>query len=560
MTISPEGTTPDDQQIPASAGADQVGPTPGNQPTEQISTEQISTEQNSTEQPTAQLPAVEAPQPTQPLLTHQQPPQQLPSQPMQQQPYAPPQPPIAPAQPVGWGHPAPVRPTPALNATAPNLATDPSADPFSLLNAYPPAGPTGQQEPTGTRTSTQTGSRRLWISVVGAAAAAALIASLGTAGLMAGVLGDNNNATTSSSSLATIGKARTDTAPVSGSTSDNPNWEKVSAAVAPSVVAIQVTTANGGAEGSGVIIDAAGHVLTNNHVVNGADSVQVTLSDGRLYKATIVGADSTTDLAVVQITDPPSDLAPAAMGDSGAVAVGEAVMAVGNPLGLANTVTTGIISALDRPVSASAESGTSVVVTNAIQIDAAINPGNSGGPLFDAQGRVIGITSSIATLSGGSGSQSGSIGLGFAIPINLAQNIAGQLVKSGTAEHAFLGVSLTDGNATASGTTRKGAVIQQVTSGSPADAAKLQVNDVVVAIDGSPVAGAESLTAYVRERAAGDTTKLTIVRDGKVLDVTVTLAAKAATVDQSSNSQQGGSGLGGSGQSGQNPLDPFNRG
>ncbi|MBC7551009.1 MAG: trypsin-like peptidase domain-containing protein [Cellulomonas sp.] len=513
-------------------------------PTEQLPVEQNPTEQLPVEQSTAQIPSAA---------------QQPAPRPYSGQPYGAQPQPAAPVLPLGGGHPAPGQPAVASNpaATSNSAATAnptaaPNSDPFALLHAYPPAAPVGPQ------TSTDVKPRRLWISVVGAAAAAALIASLGTAGLMAGVLGDND--TTTSSSLATIGTASTDTAPVSGSTSNNPAWEKVAAAVAPSVVAIQVTTAKGGGEGSGVVIDAAGHVLTNNHVVNGADSVQVTLSDGRLYKATIVGTDPTTDLAVVQITDPPSDLSPAALGDSGAVAVGEAVMAVGNPLGLANTVTTGIISALDRPVSASAESGSDVVVTNAIQIDAAINPGNSGGPLFDAQGRVIGITSSIATLSG-SGSQSGSIGLGFAIPINLAQNIAGQLVKSGTAEHAFLGVSLTDGDATADGTTRKGAVVENVTSGSPADKAKVQAGDVVVAIDRSPVAGAESLTAYVRERTAGDTTKLTLVRDGKVVDVTVTLAAKAAAVDQSSSGQgSSGSGSGGSRQNGQNPLDPFARG
>jgi len=332
--------------------------------------------------------------------------------------------------------------------------------------------------------------------------------------------------------------------PVAGLTSDDPDWERVAASVSASVVAIQVTTASGGGEGSGVIIDEAGHILTNNHVVSGAqnDTVQVTLTDGRLYEATVVGTDPSTDLAIVKINDTPDDLSPTALGDSDDVVVGAPVMAVGNPLGLANTVTTGIVSAVDRPVSASSSEMTSagdVVVTNAIQIDAAINPGNSGGPLFDAQGRVIGITSSIATLSSGS-SQSGSIGLGFAIPVNLAREVGQQLIEDGTAEHAFLGVSLSDGTATADDITRRGAVVEEVTAGSPAEAAELQTGDVIVAIDGDAVAGSESLTAYVRERQAGEEATLTVVRDGEALDVTVTLATRETAT--ASDGGQSGSG------------------
>ena len=511
---------PEDEQTPARAGADEVARTP--------------------DEPTQQIPAAQptdAGRPTQPgePFDAGQPTQQWPAQ---QQPA------------FGWGNPGPSQPateTPGEPATA-------HSDPFAVLGSYPPAA---DAAPGGAEARRRP--QRLWVSVVGAAAAAALIASFATAGLT-GAFDDNGGAATPSS-LATIGRSGTSAAPVAGSSTDNnPDWEKVAAAVSASVVAIQVKTASGGAEGSGVIIDAAGNVLTNNHVVAGAqnDTVQVTLGDGRLYKAKIVGTDPTTDLAVVRIAAPPSDLKPATFGDSGAAVVGEPVMAVGNPLGLANTVTTGIVSAVDRPVSASAETSSDTVVTNAIQIDAAINPGNSGGPLFDSRGRVIGITSSIATLSGGGSSQSGSIGLGFAIPINLAQNIAGQLVKSGTAEHAFLGVSLTDGNATADGTTRLGAVVQQVTAGSPAAKGGVQKGDIVVAIDGQPVAGAESLTAYVRERTAGAAAKLTVVRGAKVLDVTVTLAAKATTVaPKSSSTPPANQGQNGSGQGDQNPFGQF---
>jgi putative serine protease PepD len=400
--------------------------------------------------------------------------------------------------------------------------------------------------------------RRFWMPLIGTAAATALVASLATAGLVGAF---DHSSSTSPASIASIGQTSTQTVPVAGSTSSNPDWQKVSKAVSASVVAIKVTTQQGEAEGSGIILDTKGHILTNNHVVSGAqnNTVSVTLTDGRIYSATVVGTDPTTDLAVILLKNPPSDLSPAALGDSSTVVVGDPVMAVGNPLGLANTATTGIVSAIDRPVSAS-ESGSpqSAVVTNAIQIDAAINPGNSGGPLFDAQGRVIGITSSIATLSQTSG-QSGSIGLGFAIPVNLAKNIASQLIDTGSAKHAFLGVNLQDGTATADGVTRQGAVIKDVVAGSPAANAGLQVNDVVVAIDGKAVAGAESLTGYVRAMSAGQQADLTIVRGGKALDVKATLAVKKDTPTTSSNQNGGSSNQNGSTQQGGQGgfFDPF---
>ncbi|WP_277208281.1 trypsin-like peptidase domain-containing protein [Isoptericola croceus] len=393
--------------------------------------------------------------------------------------------------------------------------------------------------------------RSVWVPVVAAAAGAAVLAS-GATYALTGLLGDDG-----ASSLAEVAAPeQSAAAPVASSSNQNPDWQAVTAAVAPSVVAIQVSGQSGGSEGSGVILDAEGHVLTNNHVVSGASegAVQVTLSDGRLYDATIVGTDPTTDLAVVQLDDAPGDLEPATFGDSDAVQVGDSVLAVGNPLGLANTATTGIVSALDRPVAASGESSNEVVVTNAIQIDAAINPGNSGGPLFDAQGRVVGITSSIATLSGGT-NQSGSIGLGFAIPVNLATGVAGQLIEDGTAEHAFLGVSLGDATATADGVTRRGAEIGEITEGSPAAEAGLRSGDVIVAIDDDAVNGAESLTAYVRERAAGEQATITYVRDGQTQTAEVTFAVRE-TADSGSQ----GSGQPGSGEPGQRGSGQENQG
>jgi putative serine protease PepD len=379
---------------------------------------------------------------------------------------------------------------------------------------------------------------RTWVPVVSAAAAAALLASLGTAGAIS-LTNDSGAA-----SLADVGQSNSQTVPVKSSTVENPDWTAVTSAVQESVVSIQVESQAGGAEGSGVVLDSQGRVLTNNHVVAGAQTVQVTLSDGSVYEAKIVGTDPTTDLAVVQLNDPPSDLKPATFANSDDVVVGEPVMALGNPLGLANTATTGIVSALDRPVTASAEDGSDQVVTNAIQIDAAVNPGNSGGPLFNASGEVIGITSSIATLSSGTGgtsSSSGSIGLGFAIPGNLASQIGDQLKENGTAQHAFLGVSMSPATATADGVTRRGAGVEDVVADSPAGKAGIQQGDVIVAIDGSAVNSPESLTAFVREKAAGDKSVLTVVRDGKAQEITVTLAVKdeSATQDQGSQDQQG---------------------
>uniref|UniRef100_UPI0028E41098 S1C family serine protease n=1 Tax=uncultured Cellulomonas sp. TaxID=189682 RepID=UPI0028E41098 len=391
--------------------------------------------------------------------------------------------------------------------------------------------------------------RRMWLPITSAAAAAAIVAAIATVGVTQ-ALSDDEAAGTRPASLAAIGQPSNDSVPVAGSTSEDPDWEAVAGAVQQSVVAIQVGQ---GSQGSGVIIDDSGHIVTNNHVVAGADGdVQVTLTDGRIFDATIVGTDATTDLAVIQLEDAPDDLEAAALGDSSEVVVGQPVMAVGNPLGLASTVTTGIVSAVDRPVSTSGDNTSEATITNAIQIDAAVNPGNSGGPLFDAAGRVIGINSSIATLS----SESGSIGLGFAIPVDLVKNIAAQLIEDGTAEHAFLGVSLSDGTATADGVTRRGAVVEEITEGSPAAQAQLQADDTIVAIDGDAVGGAESLTAYVRALPSGTDVTLTVVRDGEAIEVDVTLAVRPETAAPApqQEDQQGGSGDG-SGNGSGNPED-----
>jgi putative serine protease PepD len=522
MTDENSTTPQPDQQPPATQPTEQLPP--ATQPTQQLPVaapapapaQHAATEQSSN--------AAQPSNPAQQGPAQQGPAQQSPAQgPALQGPQSP-----APAS-VPVGGPA-QHPVPAQHAVPPQNAAPATSSASGYVNPYAaPATVTASGEP---RTRNRT-----WVPVVSAAAAAALLASLGTAGAISLTSDEGGPA-----SLADVGQTTSQSVPVKSSTVENPDWTSVTSAVQESVVAIQVESQGGGAEGSGVVLDSEGRILTNNHVVADAQTVQVTLSDGRVYEADIVGTDPTTDLAVVQLTDPPSDLKPAKFGDSSDVVVGEPVMALGNPLGLANTATTGIVSALDRPVTASAEDGSDQVVTNAIQIDAAVNPGNSGGPLFNASGEVIGITSSIATLSGGMASgSSGSIGLGFAIPSNLATQIGDQLKADGTAEHAFLGVSLQDATATADDITRRGAGVVEVTPDSPAGDAGIQQGDVIVAIDGDAVNGSASLTAFVREKAAGDESVLTVVRDGSTQEITATLAVKeeSATPDQGQQGQQG---------------------
>ena len=452
--------------------------------------------------------------------------------------------PDQPTQPVPAPAPKPApHPAPAEAGAAPA----PHPAPVQVGATPPPPPPTGWPTGPAPQPGPQVGAaavgpvrqRPAWLPIVGVAAVTALVASLATVGITTALDEDASVP----ASVAALDQDESVAVPVAGSSADDPDWQAVAAAVRNSVVAIDVLTASGSGTGSGVIVDADGHILTNDHVVGDAvaDGLRVTLADGRVYEATIVGLDPTTDLAVIALDDPPTDLVPAALGDSDEVSIGEPVMAVGNPLGLDSTVTTGIVSALDRPVSTS--DGSSQVVTNAIQIDAAVNPGNSGGPLFDAYGQVIGITSSIASLSSGGGT-AGSIGLGFAIPANLADRIGAELIDDGAAEHAFLGVSLSDGTGTADGETRRGAVVEELTDGSPATEAELQVGDVVVAIDGDPVNGAQSLTAFVRERTAGAEVTLTLVRDGETVDVAVRLATREEqTVEREQGRERDGGGL-----------------
>ena len=403
-------------------------------------------------------------------------------------------------------------------------------------SGYAPAGaPTGESfyaasKPAGTESGVKKRRGPGWFALVASVLVASLLGAGGAVGAIK-ALDARDGGASQRSTAAPTAIATGSTTQTVNSTGQAPDWEAVSAAVSNAVVSIAVATDKGNALGSGVIFDKEGHIITNNHVVAGASQIQVTLADGRVYDAETTGTDPATDLAVIQLKDAPDNLTVAQLGDSDKLATGQDVMAIGNPLGLSSTVTTGIISALNRPVVNSQNedgSGDSAVYTNAIQIDAAINPGNSGGPLFDEKGRVIGITSSIATMgrSGGGEGGSGSIGIGFAIPVKLADKVAKQLIKSGAATHAYLGVTLDTDGATADGEKRAGAKITSVESGSPADKAGLKTNDVVVAIDGKTTAQGSALTGYVRQYSANDKVKLTVIRNSKKQAIDVTLAER----------------------------------
>ena len=286
--------------------------------------------------------------------------------------------------------------------------------------------------------------------------------------------------------------------------------EQVATSVLPSVVKINVSGAQGTGSGSGIILSADGEILTNNHVVAVADGggrLSVNFSDGTSAEATVVGTDPLTDLAVIQAQDV-SGLTPATIGKSGQLDVGENVVAIGSPFGLQATVTSGIVSALNRPVSVGESGGTDTTYP-AVQTDAAINPGNSGGPLVNMRGEVVGINSSIRTASSSMSSEGGSIGLGFAIPIDNVLPIVDQLRNGETPTHARLGVSVAD--ATSNDGLLSGAGVQEVNAGSAAEQAGLEQGDVITKVDDQVISDSESLVATIRGHRPGDQVTLTVV-------------------------------------------------
>ena len=262
------------------------------------------------------------------------------------------------------------------------------------------------------------------------------------------------------------------------------------------------------AEGSGFVIDTDGHIVTNQHVVDGASSIKVTFADGRTASAKVVGTDRSSDVAVIKVDVDKSELHPLTFADSNRVEVGDGVVAIGSPFGLPGTVTTGVVSALDRTIDAP----NNFTISGAIQTDAAINHGNSGGPLLDADGHVIGINSQIESDSGGND------GIGFAVPSNMVRNVALQLIANGKVQHAYLGVQLSD----ASG----GAAVGQVAQNGPADDAGVRTGDVVTAIDGKAVTSSDALVAAVNAHKPGDEVTLEVRRGGQTTDIRVTLGTR----------------------------------
>lgn len=296
----------------------------------------------------------------------------------------------------------------------------------------------------------------------------------------------------------------------------------------PGIVEITVTSTGGGftpfdqqqsqGQGSGFVMDDAGHILTNEHVVEGAEAISVRFHDGSTAGGTLVGSDPSTDVAVVKVDVASSKLHPLPLGTASGVLPGETVFAIGSPFGLENSISAGIVSAVGRTIKAPDGSD----VTGAVQTDAALNHGNSGGPLIDAAGKVIGINSQIESDSGSDD------GVGFAVPIDTARQVASTLIRNGSVERGFLGVSGRDVTAddAAKLDAVRGVAVLEVTPGSAADRAGLKVNDVVLAVDGTPVAGFDSLRAIIARHAPGDALTLRIVRDGKRQEVEVTLGRR----------------------------------
>ncbi|MDN5746169.1 MAG: trypsin-like peptidase domain-containing protein, partial [Nocardioidaceae bacterium] len=338
-------------------------------------------------------------------------------------------------------------------------------------------------------------------------------AGVGGAAIYDAAQGDSSSNSNASSASLQVADSKDEAAPTG-------SVESVSAAVLPSVVALEVQGGGNGGSGSGVVLDKSGLILTNNHVVTlggniSGDQAEITasFSDGTRKRATLVGTDPLTDTALVKVDDV-DDLTPVTIGKSSNLDVGEQVVAVGSPFGLDATVTSGIVSALNRPVEVARDEKGNVTAYPAIQTDAAINPGNSGGPLVNMDGQLVGINASIRSTGSMSGSESGSIGLGFAIPIDEVLPIIEQLRGDETPTHARLGIQITDarGQSGSTDTTLTGARIAKIESGSAAEKAGLEKGDVITGLDKGRIDTSEALVAMVRAYRPGDTVKVTYLR------------------------------------------------
>jgi len=393
------------------------------------------------------------------------------------------------------------------------VASDPGGDPFAA-NPADTDVPRPLEEPLPVAPRARRGGTG---RVVAVAVVAGLLAGM-VGGVGAYVVAEKRSSLTLTSPGTVLPQSDADL-----SARPNGSIAAVAAAVLPTVVQIEERNGTDGGTGSGFVLRSDGYILTNNHVVAGAakgGTLTVTFQDGTVKDAKIVGRDSSYDLAVLKVDA--TGLTASTLGNSDGVVVGDTAVAIGSPLGLGGTVTSGIISSLNRPVTAGGSGENSYI--NAIQTDAAINPGNSGGPLVDAKGQVIGVNSAIASLGQtATGQQAGSIGLGFAIPINQAKRVAEEIISTGKSSHPIIGVSvdLTYGG--------PGALVKTVNPGGPSDKAGIKAGDIIVKVDGRTVADSTEMVVAIRSRAPGDTITITVKDDSGTRDVQVTLAADSGT-------------------------------
>ncbi|MDT0214402.1 trypsin-like peptidase domain-containing protein [Rothia sp. ARF10] len=446
-----------------------------------------------------------------------------------QQPLLPPREP----EPTWWADATAAQSQPSPQPAGPQSWQQPGGqtayDPYAATgSARPYAGPSAAAPtpPSPSSASSGTGRGPGWLAVFLIAGLAALLAGLG-GGLLGGWVGSTDRF----DGLDIGGSSDNGSAPKPGAgATARPEGSvaNIAAGATPSVVTIRVEATGGDGTGSGWVLDGKGHIVTNNHVVSAAANggeITVVLANGKQSKATIVGRDVSYDLAVLKVDR--TDLKPLPLGNSTDVVVGDPVIAVGAPLGLDSTVTTGIVSALNRPVTPGQADDQSFI--NAIQTDAAINPGNSGGPLLDMQGRVIGVNTAIARVAGSSlGGQSGNIGVGFAIPSAQVKITVDQLIRTGKAEHPVIGVVLDrsyQGEGVKIG--EDSSQTPAVTPGGPADKAGLEPGDVITAFEGRPVSDPDALVVAIRSKPVGSTVSLTVVRDGKSRDVKMVLQGRS---------------------------------